>query len=303
MIADDLAGVGGDGPGAVVQLIQGLLVRLGRFAGHGIALRVGHALGPAGCENIVERVVGVVADGEVVIAGVEDIGARFAGIGAVDGLAVIGGEDVIGKAERHGLTLAAGKGGGLSEVRKLDGALLGLPGFPGQLDVELHHVLALSVEAAVVGDLDLGGHGVARSVPVDAQKLLGEVGIALPRAEGVDHFVRVVPAAVFGSIDALGAVGVVDAEHRVLIARLIVLVAYIDALGIDEILVLVEAGEIRKGKVAGILHGGGAERIRGIGDHVSAGGVGLAGQKIRNAGKAVVAGIADPQNRVHAVVG
>ena len=140
-------------------------------------------------------------------------------------------------------------------------------------------------------------------VPIHAQQLLRKVGVAFACTEGVHHLVGIIPSAVLAGVYAFGAVGVVDAQHLILIAGLIVLIAHIDALGVYQVLVLIQAGEVVEGKVTGILHGGGAEGVSGIGDGVAAGGVGLTAQNLSHTRHTVVAGVADPQAGVHTVVG
>ncbi len=304
VVGHHLAGIGGDGVGRVVQAGQLVLVGLGGIALHRIALGVEHPSDAPGGQHVVQRVVGVAADGKEVLAGVEHVAACLGAVRPVGGIAVIGGEDVVRELQGHGLALPRRQGGGLGEVGQLDGALFRLPRLVGELDVELHHVLALAgvVGRAVVGHLHLGGDGVGGLVPVHAQQLLGKAGVAFARAEGEHHLVGVVPSAVLAGVHALGAVGVVDAQHLVLVAGLIVLVAHIDTLGVHQVLVLILAGEVVEGEVAGVLHGGGAEGVGGVGDDVAAGGVGLAAQHPGHAGHAVVAGVADPQTGVHTVV-
>ena len=304
-IGDHHAGIGRDGIGGVVQTVQGVFARLCRITVHRIAFGVEHTGHAPGRQDVVQGVMSVVADGEVIVACVKDVTAGLGAVRAVDRILVVGGKDVIGKLQGHCLALTCGQVAGLGEVHQLDSALFGLSGLPGQLDIELDHILAHAAVSrrSVVRDLYLRRDGVRGLIPVHTQQLLGKVGIGYACTERKDHLVGIVPAAVLAGIDTLGAGGIVDPKHLILIAGLIVLIAHIDALGVHQVLVLIQAGQVVKGEVAGVLHGGGAERVGGVGDDVPAGGVGLAQKGPGHAGHAVVARIADPQAGIHAIVG
>ena len=139
-------------------------------------------------------------------------------------------------------------------------------------------------------------------VPVQAQKLLGEVGVAEAVTEGIHHFVGIIPCAILGGIHALGGIRIVDAQHLILVAGLIILVTNVNTLGVNQVLVLIQAGEIAEGEVTGILHGSRRKGVGGIGDDIAPGGIRLAHKHLGNANHAVAAGVAHPQDGIHTQV-
>lgn len=107
----------------------------------------------------------------------------------------------------------------------------------------------LAGDIAHVGDLDVeGGVGVGgTSLGVDsdlkgrlALELVGELGIAQAVAEAVSDLVVVVPLGI-GAVSADRAGGIAGAGNRVVIAGLIVAVANVDVLRLDEVSAGVEA--------------------------------------------------------------
>ena len=176
----------------------------------------------------------------------------------------------------------------------------------------MNHVLAGHV--AGVGDGD--GHGVSalRLVIGHGVQRLLKRGVAQAIAEGVAHFLGVVPAV--GAVEGPGrAVGTSGAHHRVLISGLVVLVAHVDALGIDNVIidvliavdlvVLIEFIGVAPGHnalYAAVDHRGGGDGAGGVGIHRLAGGVDLTGQHICDGSAAVGAGHAGEQAGVHAVL-
>ena len=303
-VGDLNAGVGGEVVALGVQL--GLVPGVGQG---GVSVVV-HAVGGGvalGGEDVVEGVMGVVAHGEVVVAGGEDVPGGAVG--------VVAGQEVALHGHGEGLALAGGQLGGLVKANQVDGGLLHvvflLVVAVGGLGVDLHHVLARYVSG--VGHLDLHQVAVARGVVGHAQQLLLEGGVAQAVAEGIGHLVGVAPAAAGGGAHA--ALGIAGAHDGVLIAGLIVLVAHIDALGVDDVVVDLTAaiGDVgavgvdlvhiapHLGVITGVGNGGGGEGVDGIGVHGAAGGVDLAGENVGHALKGHGAGIAAQQAGVHAI--
>ena len=303
-IGNHLAGLRRHGIGHVIRFGQGDLLCLCRITGNRIAFCIEHPRHAAGGKHIVQGIVGTIADGKIVIACIEHIAALPGGVRTVDRIAVIGGEDVIGEGQGNGFALPCRQGGSLLKIGNLDGALFRLSCLIGKLDIQLHHILGFAgvVRRSVVGNLHLCGDGVGISVPVQAQQLLGEVSVAEAITKGIHHFIGIIPCAILGGVNALGAIRIVDTQHLILVAGLIILVANVDALGVNQVLVLVQAGEIAEGKVSRILHGRRRKRVGGIGDDVSPGGICLAHKHLCNANHPVAAGVASPQDGIHAQV-
>ena len=256
--------------------------------------------------------MGAVAHGEVVVAGVHDVGAGGA-VAVVVGLVVAG--DVL-EVHLHGhdLGVAGLEQVGLLKVEELDGGLLHAAGDVGGLAVDLDGGLAGHV--AHVGDLHVeGGEGVGGAglgVHGDVEdglalELEGEVGVAQAVAEAEGHLVVVVPLG-GGAVGAGGIAGVAVAGHGVIVAGLVVAVAHVDALGLDgvgaggEAQHAAGAGDLLGGvgvvHLAHVLHGGGGHVVGGEDVEETAGGAGAAAEDVGHAQHAVAAGEADPQDGV-----
>ena len=285
LLARAVGGGVGLGVKVVVHRVDHLRIALGGHAvGDGLALDG---------EDVVGRGMGVVRDGQVVGARVEDVHA-----GAQR---VIGGEEVLRHIDRHNLALARGQQRGLAVAGQLDGGLLDLVlavvvGV-GLLRVDLHGLLAR--DGAGVGHLH--GHGVGGILALaglfNRHVADLEVGVAQAVAERIGHDV---------AVDEVARVG--RAQHDVLIARLGVAVAHVDAFLIDDI--LVELVRVRTEVVAArTLVGVGAEvvhdRVELVvhppGIRQRAGRIDPAGEHVAHGVQARLADGADPQRRVHAV--
>ena len=264
------------------------------------ALGVHPAVGAGGREtllrqDVVHGVVGVPGGGEVVVAVHDDVGLRV--------LAVVGRELALLHGDGHGLALAGGQELRLGEAHQLHAgslhAVLPVVVTIGLLEVDLHDLLARGGTA--VGDLHAHiVHGVrAGAGLLHAVVGIAEGGVALTVAEGIADGGVVVEAA-----------GVGGAHDIVFIPGLGVAVAQVDTLLVDHVVAVLLEGAV-------VVHGGGGAFI-GLGAEVgqggvlavirpegggeAAGGVHLAGQDVADRVHAHLAGGADPQGRVHAVL-
>ena len=248
--------------------------------------------------------MGVRADGEVVVARVHDEGLGV--------LAVVAGQQAHVHIHGNGLALAGLQGVGLFVVHQLQGGLfnavlLVVVGV-GCAGVQLHDSLAGHIAGVGGGH----GHGSGALVAGDDHAVQGLLkgGVAQAVAEGIDHLVVVAPGAIGGGNGAVGVgvstgrgVGTAVAQHDVRIAGLVVTVAGVDALVLDQ--VGVDAGALSKvrsvcpGDVAKVLHGRsqGAVLDEGIAQ-VCRGSHGAV-QHVGHGVEAVSAGVAHPQDGVN----
>ena len=292
-VGDGLAGDGGHG---VSGLIKGGVVPFGRQpgvpgGGHAALVRA------LGGQDVVDGVMGVFAHGEVVIAVLQDVGLGVH--------VVVGGQILL--LHRNGKVLGVTGGDELLvEAAQLHRGLLHLVvdiilGVGG-LEVDLHGVLA--VHRAGILHVHLHLEGIA--LLLDGEVGVLEGGVAQAVAEGEGHV---------GAIVILPGVALV--QHIVLIPRLVVAVAHVDALLVHHVVpvALADAGvgvvlggghvvirAVGIGVRAEVLHGGGGVVVLEEGVHDAARGVHRAGQDVGHGGDAGHAHIADPQHRVDAVV-
>ena len=262
---------------------------------------------------MVQRIVRAVADREVVGAGIHDVGAGRA-VAVVIAL-VIAGDVLQVDLDGHDFGSAGLEDLGLFKVHQLDGGFLDAARGVGRLAVDLDRGLAGHV--ADVGHLDVeggvrvggAGLGVGRDLKGGlALKLVGELGVAQAVAKAVGDLVVVVPLGV-RAVRADRAGGVAVAGHGVIVAGLVVAVANVDVLRLDDVRAGVEAqdaagtgdGAFGIGVVhlAHVLHGRRGHVVRGEDVEQTAGGADTAAQDIGHAQHAVAAGGADPQDGVN----
>ena len=275
-------------------------------AGGGGAEHVDHAGRALGGQDVVQRVVGVVANGQVVGALGQNVGL---GVGVVElpdrqaasGILVLLGLDL------EGLGGAGVEQLGLVEGHHLDSGLLDLVLLlvvsVGGLGIDLDDGAA--GDGAGVGDGHAQLIGVVCRVVGHAVGLLVELGVGQAVTEGVSDLVVVVPGRARGGPG--GGVRLPLAEHAVLVAGLVVLVAYIDAFLINHV-GLALCGHIAALNIAfvggggEVPHSGGAEVVVAVGIDQAAGGVDLAGQDLGNGVDAGDAHVTDPQRGVDVVL-
>ena len=140
------------------------------------------------------------------------------------------------------------------------------------------------------------------AVPFDGLHFLREICIGEAVAEGICHLFRIIPAVVAAGVHAGAAARIVDAEHLVVIARFIILIAYVDIFRIDDVLVFVLRVMVGKSEVAEVANRGGGERIGRIGIGEMPGRIRLAREDVRDADEAHVARSAERQAGVYAVL-
>ena len=277
-IGGGIEGILGPGVGQVGVAVLGHLAVGGL---HSVAL---------GSQDVVHSVVGIGGGGEVVVTGIKDVGACTVGIVGSDVALVDGHADSLGS--------AGGQLGRFAETDK------GYSGFfytvllivvgVGALDVDLHGLL--TGDLAGVGDLDIDGVGIVGSVILHIHIAVGKGGVTQAMAEGVSDHVAV------GIIASVAAAG-----NKILIAGLVVFVAYVDALLIDHVAAAL-GGDIAAldiafvGSGGEVPHSGGAEVVVAVGIDQAAGGVDLAGQDLGNGVDAGDAHVTDPQRGVDVVL-
>ena len=251
--------------------------------------------------------MGALAQREVVGAGIHDEGAGAEG--------VIAGQQAHVHVHGDGLALAGLQRVGLLVVHQLDGGFLHAVGLVvlsiGHGGIELDDRLACRVACVLDGHGGLGGLLVRGHGHLVQGLLKGGVGQAV--AEGVHDLLVILPLAVRlgdravrGRVGAGGSGLAAVAQHDVRVTGLIIAVAGVDALGLDQVAVHVlishEVRRVGPRDVARALHGG---IHRGVGRHGIAqvrGGRHGAVQHVRHAVEAVGAGEADPQDGVDARV-
>ena len=138
-------------------------------------------------------------------------------------------------------------------------------------------------------------------IPGDGLYFLGELGIGQSVAKGIGHLSSIVPALHTGK-GSRGAAGIVEPQDLVLIAGLIVLVAHVDVLSVDQVAVAVHLLQVGELIVAEVLHRGGGKRTAGPGVRQVPRHIGRAGQDIGQADKTVVSHRAKYQTGIYAVL-
>ena len=296
LVGDVIASRLGLGVGLLVQA-QGDLV------GHqgSLAFRVHAAVGRGGreallCQNVVHGVVGVPGSGEIIVAVHQHIGLRV--------FTVVGGKLPLLHGDGHRLALAGGQELRLGEAHQLHAgclhAVLPVVFAVGLLEVDLDNLLAGG--GAVVGDLDAHLiHGVrAGAGLLHAVVGVGKVRVALTETEGI---------ADRGFVAEIAGLG--RTHHVVFIAALGVAIAQVDALLIDHVVAVLLQRAVVVQRSRRALVGRGAEIgqgrvlavIRPEGGGETAGGIHLAGEDVADRVHAHLAGGADPEGGVHAVLG
>ena len=250
----------------------------------------------------------IAADGQVVVACAEDVGLGTVG--------VVAGQEVTADGDLQRLACARLQQIGLVVVHQLDGGFLHLVLLlvvaVGGLGVHFHNVLAGHITGVGNGDLDLVG--VGGGIVLHAVQRLVKGGVAQAVAEGIAHFLGVVPAV--AAVEGTGgAVGIAGAHDGIFVAGLVVLVAHIDALRVDDVVVdvliavdlvvVVQLSGIAPGAHAfhpAVDHGGSGQGVGSVGVHGAAGGVHGAVQHLCNGLAAVAAGHAGQQAGVDVVL-
>ena len=291
--------------GAVLVAVEILfpLIALAAVTGSGHAVVRGVALG---CQHIVQGIVGIIANRQIVASLGENVAARsIIGGGVVAGKQILvnGNSDGFGSAgsQQTGLAIAHnGNGGFFNLVLRLISAI-------GGLGVQLHHALTGNVTG--VGDGHRGGDLVV--FHLYAVQLLLEGGIAQTIAEGVLHFIGIVPGAGTGQ-SAHGAGSAALVHHAVGVTGFVVAVADVNVFRLegdvfgalvraDGAVDFVNIGKLRRLRT-GVDHGRSRQGAGCVGVHNLAGGIDHALQNLGHAGEALVSGIANEQNGIGIVL-
>ena len=224
--------------GSGVQLGLIPAVYLGGVAVRSHTVRGGVALG---CQNVVQCIVGVVTDRQIVVTGAEDVPCRA--------LAVIAGQEVALYGHGDGCFLTRLQHGGLFKADQLDGCLLDLIflliAAVRSLCVHLNNTLTGNRTSVLYADADL--IHIRVGIKRDALERLVKGRVAQTIAERIDNLIAVRPG--IADRSARGAVRIAGTHNGVLIAGFVVLVADVDALGIDGVVENVGAVAIVIGRV------------------------------------------------------
>ena len=251
-----------------------------------------------GSQNVLHSLVCTVADGEVVVTGIENVAAL--GTGHVVSGGIPAGHILHVSGDGHGLGGTGRKLGGLAVVQQLDGSLLNtvllvIIGV-GQADIELHNIL--TGDAAGVLDGHVRGDGLVFKVNIQVIEGLLKRGVGQTVTERVSNLVVVVPCAAGGGTDGGG--GIALPHDGVKIAGLVVFVADVDVLGLDNGIVHADVGVgVGPLQVAEVLCGGGVRVLDRVSIGQMAGGADRTGENVGHTVEAVAARQADLQDSVN----
>ena len=208
----------------------------------------------------------IVAYRKVVIARVKNIAAFFGGIGTVHGIFIIGGKEIVVSRYGNNAIFACGKFSSLCKAYHLYGRLLSLSILIGKACIELHHALRFAgicrtVCRTVVCNFYFGNNLMILPVPLNGLNFLRELRIGKSVAVSICHFFGIVPAVAGACIHACAASCIIYAEHLVVIARFVILIADVNVFRIHYILIFILCVVIGKSEVAEVAHCGGRHGI------------------------------------------
>ena len=166
----------------------------------------------------------------------------------------------------------------------------------GQADIELHNILA--GHAAGVLDGHFRGDGLVFNVNIQVIEGLLKGGVAQTIAERIGDLIVIAPAAVCGRTDC--RIGIALPHDGVKIAGLVVFVADVDVLGLDNGIVHADVGVgVGPLQIAEVLGAGGVGILNGIGIGQMTGGADRTGENVGHTVEAVAARQADLQDGVN----
>ena len=169
----------------------------------------------------------------------------------------------------------------------------------GQADIELHNILA--GHAAGVLDGHVRGDGLVFKVNIQVIEGLLKGGVAQTIAERIGNLIVIAPAAVCGRTDC--RIGIALPHNGVKIAGLVVFVADVDVLGLDNGIVHADVGVgVGPLQITEVLGAGGAGVLDGIGIGQMTGGADRTGENVGHTVEAVAARQTDLQDGVNTVV-
>ena len=233
--------------------------------------------------------MGIIAHGQVVVTGTQDITLRTLG--------VIAGQHIAFTLDCDGLALTGLQRIGFFETDNLYGgffdAVLLLVIAVGRLGI--HFDYALTGHIAGVGYFHLNLIIVGIGVESHTLERLGEIGIGQTITEGIDNLIGVIPTVSGGRADGGGSIPA--AHDRIFIAGFVVFVSHIDTLGADGVVIYVDSIVGKVGGLAvdvvhiapqlhilaGIGGGRGRQRVGSVGIYQMTAGGNLTGQHIGNA--------------------
>ena len=169
----------------------------------------------------------------------------------------------------------------------------------GQADIQLHNILA--GHTAGVGDGDLGGDGLIVQIHVQIIQRLGEGGVGQAVAERIGNLIVIVPCAAGGGAHGGGSVTLI--HNGVKVAGLVVLVANVDVLSLDNGIIHLNVGVgVRPLQVTEVLGSGRVRVLDCVGVGQMAGGIDIAREDVRHAVEAVAARQTNLQDSVNACI-
>ena len=287
--------------GAVLVIVKALLEAVGL----GSSALGSHTVGCGvtfGGQNIVQCIMGIFANGQVVIAIGQDIAAC-----AVMGGGIIAGQQVLVHRDGDCFGSTGGQFLRFAEACQLDGgflnAVLALVIAVRGLCVQLHNGLTGHIAGVRHGNF----RGDLVIAHIHAVQLLVKRGVGQAITEGVLHFIGVIPGrSAFQCANRSG--GVALAHNGIGVTGLIVTVANVDAFGLEghvlSVLILTDRGVdlVHVGKLrgtgAGVYSGRGGEGIGRVSIGQMAGGVDRTFQDLSHARKALMARVTDEQDGV-----
>ena len=239
-----------------------------------------------------------VADGEVVVTGIQNVAAL--GACGVVSRGIPAGHILHISGDGHGLGSAGGELCGLAVVQQLNSGFLHTMLFVvvgvGQADIQLHNILA--GHAAGVGDGHFGGDGLVLKVHIQIIQSLGEGGVGQAVAERISNLIVIVPSAAGGGAHGGGSVALV--HNGVKVTGLIVLVADVDVFCLDNGIIHLNIGVgIGPLQVAEVLCSGRVCVLDRISIGQMAGGVDITGEDVGHAVETVAARQTDLQDGVN----
>ena len=242
-----------------------------------------------------------VADGEVVVTGIQNVAAL--GACGVVSRGIPAGHILHISGDGHGLAGTGGELCGLAVVQQLDSGLLDAVFLVvvgvGQADIQLHNILA--GHAAGVGDGHFGGDSLVLKVHMQIIQSLGESGVGQAVAERISNLIVIVPSAAGGGAHGGGSVALV--HNGVKVTGLIVLVADVDVFCLDNGIIHLNIGVgIGPLQVAEVLCSGRVCVLDRISIGQMARGVDITGEDVCHAVEAVAARQTYLQDGVNAVI-
>ena len=301
LVGHHCTGDGIDRPGGVVIGCQIHADRLGAVPCRRRSLFIHHAADAADGEDVIQGIMAAGTNGEIIVALVQDVAALLCFVRPVDRIFIVACQEIVGNGNSHNFAFPGGQLPRLLESNQLHRRLLHHSGFIGSLGIKLHQALGGTGEAAVVGNLHAGGNGMLLLVPLNVLNFLGKISITQSITEGICHLVCIRPGVAHKRTGTAG--GVVNAQHLVLIAGFVILVANVDVLGIHQIPVCIELIQVRKLVVAKILHCCAGQRGCCPGVCQMTGDIGFPGENVCQPDEAIVARSAKHQAGIHAVFG